>query len=147
VRRAPVIPRDENRLSHPQRARLVCEVLLTYCRVRWAIRRNDLPDALSQLRLEPILAPKRPEPRAAAYLASRRMAYVVVSVLRLLPTDSRCLMRSLVVTRLLSRRGLESSLIIGVTPDPGFAAHAWVEYDGKPVLPTYGAATSRLVEL
>ena len=72
---------------------------------------------------------------------------MVSSVLRLLPTDSRCLVRSLVLTRLLARRDIPSTLIIGVTAAPEFKAHAWVEHAGRPLLPSYGPMFARLVEL
>ncbi len=44
-------------------------------------------------------------------------------------------MRSLVLTAMLARRGIPSSVVIGVRPEPEFAAHAWVESDGAAVLP------------
>jgi hypothetical protein len=56
-------------------------------------------------------------------------------------------MRSLVLTRLLARRGVPSTLIIGVSAAPEFAAHAWVEHAGRPLLPSFGPAFARLVEL
>ncbi len=65
---------------------------------------------------------------------------------RLLPTDSRCLVRSLVLTRLLGRRGVPSSLVIGVMSEPQFAAHAWVEHGGAPLL-SPGTGFQRLVEV
>jgi hypothetical protein len=70
-----------------------------------------------------------------------------VRVLERLPSDSRCLTRSLVVTRVLARRGIGASLVIGVAPAPNFAAHAWVELDGVPLLPALESTYSRLVEL
>ncbi|MGH2843253.1 MAG: lasso peptide biosynthesis protein [Solirubrobacteraceae bacterium] len=42
---------------------------------------------------------------------------------------------------------MESTLVIGAHPQPDFAAHAWIEHDGSPVLPTAGFADSRLLEL
>ena len=43
----------------------------------------------------------------------------------------RCLTRSLVLVRLLQRRGLTAELRIGVDrTSPSFAAHAWVEHAG-----------------
>lgn len=43
-------------------------------------------------------------------------------------------MRSLVLTSLLVRRGLATNVVIGVTCDDGFAAHACVEDGGLPLL-------------
>ena len=64
-----------------------------------------------------------------------RLGFVVAKVLGPLPFDSRCLMRSLVLTAMLARRGIPSAVVIGVEPEPEFAAHAWVEADGVAVLP------------
>ncbi len=50
--------------------------------------------------------------------------------LRPLPFDSRCLARSLVLVSVLSRRGIDSVLVIGVAVEPKFTAHAWVESGG-----------------
>jgi hypothetical protein len=52
-----------------------------------------------------------------------------------------------VLTRLLARRGIHASVVIGVRPGDEFGAHAWVEHDGTPLLPTHGHAFSRLVDL
>ena len=68
-------------------------------------------------------------------------------MLRLLPTDARCLMRSLVLASLLARHGIYGRLVIGVRPDATFAAHAWIEVDGQPVLPTAQEEFRRLIEL
>ena len=143
----PVIPRNEQPLGLLERLTVVIEVLATYCRVRWTFSRRGLADAVRILRSEPIDSPPRRPDDEDAFVPVERLAYIVQSVLRLLPTDSRCLMRSLVLTRVLARRGLSSSLHIGVATDPQFAAHAWVEYGGRPVLPNYAGAFSRLHEL
>jgi hypothetical protein len=55
-------------------------------------------------------------------------------------------MQAMVLTSLLARRGIDNSLVIGVRPGDHFGAHAWVEVDGKPVLPR-GDEFPRLVEL
>jgi hypothetical protein len=56
-------------------------------------------------------------------------------------------MQSLVLTRLLASRGVDSTLVIGVAVDPEFAAHAWVETEDIPLLPTNGSVYARLVRL
>ena len=76
-----------------------------------------------------------------------RLAQAVGRTLSPLPGDTRCLMRSLVLSSLLSRRGLESTLVIGARTAPEFAAHAWVEMGGRPVLPDGGETYRRLLEL
>jgi len=49
------------------------------------------------------------------------------------PTPS-CLTRSLVLCRLLVRRGVDAQLVLGVDTRGGrLAAHAWVEQDGRTI--------------
>jgi hypothetical protein len=74
-----------------------------------------------------------------------RLGRAVVKTLRLLPTDSRCLIRSLVLSRILTRRSIPHTLVIGVRKEPEFIAHAWVEHEGFPVLPA--GEYTRLTEL
>ncbi len=76
-----------------------------------------------------------------------RYAMAVVKVLRLLPTDSRCLVRSLVLTTVLARRGADTTLVIGVTAAPEFSAHAWVEHRGEALLEPGPTGDGRLLEL
>ena len=83
----------------------------------------------------------------AAAVSDERLARAVRRTLRTLPADSRCLMQSLVLTRLLARRGRSASLVIGVSPAGTFTAHAWVEREGVPLLPTHEDEFSRLAEL
>jgi hypothetical protein len=45
---------------------------------------------------------------------------------------SRCLQRSVVLVRLLRRRGLPAQMVIGYRAVP-FFSHAWVEVDGRTV--------------
>jgi hypothetical protein len=71
----------------------------------------------------------------------------VTRTLRALPTDSRCLMQSLVLVDILARHGVTTSLVIGVRPGEDFLAHAWVELDGRPLLPPHEHEFSRLTSL
>jgi hypothetical protein len=63
-----------------------------------------------------------------------------------MPFDSRCLIRSLVLVRILARRRIASSLVLGVSTTPAFEAHAWVEHAGVALLPT-SARFQRLSEM
>jgi hypothetical protein len=130
------------RLTTLERASLVAEIVVTYAVVRWQVRRHDLPGAVATLR-------GRPDRRRAWPLAGdgRRLAAAAERVLARLPGDSRCLTRSLVVLTMLARRGVEVRLILAARPTPTFAAHAWVERDGDPLLPTRGFGDARLTEL
>ncbi len=44
-----------------------------------------------------------------------------------------CLPRSLLLLRLLRQNGIEAELQVGVKGGEAFAAHAWVELDGRPL--------------
>ena len=130
------------RFSLARKLALIAEILRTYVRVRWSVRRHELPATLTRLR-EGVVPPAG----ASRRYTSWRLASATVRVLDRLPSDSTCLTRSLVLTRVLAARGIGSSLVIGVAPAPNFAAHAWVELDGLPLLPAEEWTYSRLVEL
>ena len=123
---------------------LATEIFGAYARARWLLWRNDLPTTLSALRSH------SPPPGRAAVdstSAGMKLGRIVGRRLRHLPFDSRCLMRSLVLTSVLARRGIESSLVIEVQSEPTFAAHALVEHDGVPLLPAGGPEFQRLLEM
>jgi hypothetical protein len=121
------------RRSLREKASLLVEITSTYVRVRWLLARKGLRPTVTQLRggTPEADGPVKREKQVVAV----RLGFVVAKVLDPLPFDSRCLMSSLVLTAMLARRGIASSLVIGVRPEPEFAAHAWVESDGVPVLP------------
>ena len=140
----PGAPRElAARISRRAKAGLVGEILLTYPRVRWLLWRRDLPAVVAALRGQGELIT---DPHLQA--TGARLGKAVARTLALVPFDSRCLIRSLVLTRMLSRRGIASTLVIGVDVDvdPSFHAHAWVESDGRPLLPAFDDAR-RLVSL
>jgi hypothetical protein len=120
---------------------LVAEILVAYSRVRWDLRRAGLKATLASLRGQPAAVPDE------AVALGRRLAPVVARTLWVLPTESRCLMRSLVLTRLLARRGVSTELVISVRPGARFAAHAWIEHRGVALLPADAPAFERLVTL
>ena len=126
----------------PRKLRLAAEILAAYVRVRLVLRRHrDVRDALASLRAPPGRAGSSGHPGPV------RLAHAVTRVLDRLPSDSRCLTRSLVLAHLLSRRGLASTVVIGVRAGSSFGAHAWVERDGVALLPPDEAEFARLVEL
>ncbi|MDQ3586754.1 MAG: lasso peptide biosynthesis B2 protein [Actinomycetota bacterium] len=138
-------------LSVGGKLRLSGEVLATYCQVRWWMRGQRIDDIVARLREgrrhEPSPGTKEPgDELIAQRLGALRLGRAVSRTVRLLPTDSRCLVQSLVLTRLLGRRGVPSALVIGVMSEPQFAAHAWVEHGGAPLLPP-GTGFERLVEV
>lgn len=131
-------------LSALAKLRLAAEVLAMYAEVRWRLWRGDLRSTTSALR-DRVPDHQPVEPGPESHRQGVRLASAVTRTLAVLPTDSRCLMQSLVLTGLLSRRGIGSVLVVAVKSDPGFAAHAWVEHGARPLLPRgdYG----RLLEL
>jgi hypothetical protein len=125
------------------KAALGFEILAAYAYVRWQLRRKALPEALTAVRS----TPRRRRTEGETRPTGLRLGRAVVRTLSLLPTDSRCLMRSLVLVRLLARRGIEAQLILGVSSAERFQAHAWVELDGRPVLASGGGSFARLANL
>lgn len=139
---APAAVPLDRQLRPSAKAALVAEILAAYARVRWELRRAGLERTLAALRKQP----QRPA-REDAVALGRRLAPVVARTLSVLPAESRCLMRSLVLTRLLARRGVPTQLVISVRPGARFAAHAWIEHDGIALLPADAPQFEHLVTL
>lgn len=143
-------PQSPLSASHPERLAaltstsklsLVAEILGAYAVVRWRMREPDIRTIVARLR------GNADSERHSDYLLARRLARAVARTLTFLPTDNRCLVRSLVLDRLLTRRSLQSVVVLAVRSRPDFAAHAWVEHDGAALLPPGSADYQRLVEL
>ena len=124
--------------------RLLTEILAGYARVTLALRRAPLPAVLAAVREAPPPGVRAPE---MALGEAGRLGRAVARGLRIAPGDTRCLVRSLVLTRLLARRGLDTRVVIGARASPRFLAHAWVEYHGVPVLDPGDGSFERLTEL
>jgi hypothetical protein len=131
----------EVRFRH--RVLLAAEIMAAYLPLARLVRANDVEAMVRAARGHdrPASSLSDSDARATAV----RLGKMVERVLTLLPTDNRCLIRSLVVLRLLGQRGIPARLVIGVRAGGRFGAHAWVEHDGRPVLPV--AEFVRLVEL
>ena len=125
---------------------LILEVLSAYVRVRWLVLRRGPVATVSAVR-GGLRAHTAADPDGLRELRSLLFGRAVMRVLLALPTDSRCLMQSLVLTAMLARRGIYTTVVIGVRPAPTFAAHAWVEVDGRPILPSDEANYRRLAEI
>ncbi len=130
-----------DRIPYWLRARLLVEVVATYVRVRRLLAGHDIARVVTLLRDG---EGDRLAPETAQRLAGR-LARPLVRTLGPLPVDSRCLMRSLVLIRMMARRGARCELAIGAQSGATFAAHAWVEHAGRPVLPTYGYAVLTVI--
>jgi len=133
------------RLRPAERVRLGCEIVRAYGHARRELRRTSITAAVAALRARP---PVLPATAASGGLSeARRLGRAVARTLALLPGDTRCLTRSLVLTRLMARRGIAGTLVIGARAAPEFAAHAWVEHEGHAVLAQGDGSFARLVEL
>jgi hypothetical protein len=129
------------RLPPLAKALLGLEIARTYLQVRAALRRRDVRAVVQQLRAADTPALRHPE------LTAARLAGAVRRALASAPARSRCLVQSLVLTRMLARRGIESSLVIAVSPGRRLAAHAWVESGGVELLPPADSPFRTLVRL
>ena len=75
----------------------------------------------------------------------RRAARLVNAAARYSPFPATCLTRSIVLARLLRRRGAAAEIRIGVLRHGTSLAHAWVEVDGEPVNDTPDVAERHAV--
>ena len=121
------------------------EILTGYVRVRWLLWRHDLPTVARTLRGPP--SRMRPGGDLRRQAMGVRLGKAVERTLHFVPFDSRCLVRSLVLTSMLARRGIDSVVVIGVGLEPNFSAHAWVESEGIKLLPALEEQHSRLTEV
>jgi hypothetical protein len=136
----------QKRLPLSDKLRLAGEVIAAYVRVRWLlVRRVGLPATLAALR--GAYAGDETAPCDTSIRVGLRLGRIIRRTLGPLPADSRCLVRSLVLIALLSDRKIHCTLVIGVQVQPSFAAHAWVEAWGRPLLPTGRGAYERLLAL
>src|SRR5450432_432543 len=92
-------------LATLERLCLAVEVLGAYVRVRWLVRKRGAVPAVSVLR-RGLREPPAVESDRERVVTALRFGRDVVKVLGLVPADSQCLMRSLVLTSMLARRGL-----------------------------------------
>jgi Transglutaminase-like superfamily len=145
-RRRPVSIPNARRLRASERLRLAGEITLAYVDARRSLRREPIEIVVRRLRAVAPRAVAPPERQLPA-VDARRLGRAVSRTLHLLPGDTRCLVRSLVLTRLLARRGIASTLVIGTRTKPEFLAHAWVELQGTPLLDSGGGSFARLTEL
>lgn len=133
-------------LPRLRKAGLAVEILAAYVPALRRLRRDDLRSMVAAARAEWPGDPMLADPRSAARTA-QRLAQAVERTFRVVPTDTRCLISALTLSRLLARRGIDSTLVVAARTEPEFAAHAWVEHAGFPLLDPGGPGHQRLVEL
>jgi hypothetical protein len=128
-----------------ERLRLAGEIVTAYVDARRLLRRRPLPETVAALRQG---AGDGRDAGGEALPLARHLASATVRTITMLPADSRCLMRSLVLIRLMARRGLGSTLVLSVSPRrPRFEAHAWIEHAGVPLLPAQPHGHEPIVRL
>jgi hypothetical protein len=137
-------PPAVRRLSGAERGRLAAEIVVAFLRAQRELRRAPIASVVERLREG--RSPARGEDPGGLEEA-RRLGRAVVRTLALVPGDTRCLRRSLVLLQLLARRGISGRLVIAARTDPDFLAHAWIECGGEPVLVPASESFGRLVEL
>ena len=131
----PFTPRDK--------VSLILEILTAYATMLRVLGQKDVLGMVARARQ---VESGQRIADAFEHQEARRLGKVVGRTLGVLPTDSRCLIRSLVLVRILARRSVPSTLVIGVRKNSKFEAHAWVEHEGKAILPS-GEDYTRLTEL
>jgi len=141
----PVSPDHVSRLRLVERTRLGAEILTAYARVRWLLHARSPAEAVASLRRYAQRHEIGQEP-GTDLVVGWRLAHAVNVTLRPLPTDVRCLFRSLTLLTIMERRNMRPKLIIGVRPEP-FAAHAWIELHSQPLLAPADPDYERLAEL
>ena len=119
-------------LSLPHKARLFCEVWVAGLRMEWAIRRRPIPALVASL------APHTP-PRVTGSESIRQLRRAVDRSLKVGAWEPRCLVKALVLYRLLAERGIPADLVIGLPKDArSIDAHAWIEINGHDIGPRPG---------
>jgi hypothetical protein len=112
------------------KARLLARIWATALGVSIGIQRERLPNLVARLSKD------GSRTRMPVGLLTR----AVSRGLRIGPWQPRCLVRALVLYRLLRAQGEEAVLVIGLAEQrPSHEAHAWVELDGRDVGPAPGA--------
>ena len=85
------------------------------------------------------IAPSRKLQGEEALEVARETAFALAAAIKYGPWRPRCLLRSLMLAHFLGRRGIGCEVRIGLPAgqshsgsgaEPGFSAHAWVEYSG-----------------
>jgi hypothetical protein len=125
---------------------MVVKVLAIYVVTCLRLKRRQLRLADEVPSTKPVGVPSLPAHQEA--LVAIRLRDAVVGLLARLPTDPSCLVRSMVLIRLLSRHGINARLVVGVGGEADtISAHAWVEYHGTAILDPGHERFARLVEI
>jgi len=127
-----VNPDDSTRLPLVRKVRLFVRIWALTVQVAIALRKRPLPDLVESYRARDTVG------RHPIY-APRKLSAAVTRSLRLGPWRPRCLIRSMVLYRLMREQGDEAELVIGLPENPrDHTAHAWVEAQGTDIGPAPG---------
>jgi Transglutaminase-like superfamily len=128
-----------------EKALLTVETLATYTLIRLGfVRKRALVDQVTA----PVPGATSDPTAECVTVLAMRLAKVVTSTLRPRATGATCLLRSLVLLRMLTRRRIKACLVIAVDPEAEpFTAHAWVEQDGRPLLDPGSVRLARLAQI
>lgn len=126
MKKHPEVP-----LPPKTKIQVAAEVVTTYALVHAELKRYPLPELVDRL----TAGSSRPRQD----LEPLRLAKIVHKVLRVGERRPRCLVGALVLYRLLTNRGMDPDLVIGLPTDAGDKdAHAWIELYGADVGPPPG---------
>lgn len=114
--------------------KLVIRIWIWHFIVIVAMRVRPLPNLIDRLSIS-----RASEP---GIYAPARLGRVVHRVLRVPPLyEARCIVKSLVLFRLLIKQGVPSEIVIGLVQEPSsHNAHSWIEVNGRDVGPPPGRA-------
>lgn len=127
-------PSADSNLSTRGKAALVGRVWVIAAKVQIAVWREPLAEVVRALEGD----------EARARVSPARLSRAVSLGLRIGQLQPRCLVRSLVLYRLLRAQGDAAELVIGLPARPTTpGAHAWVELAGRDVGPNPGGTGYR----
>lgn len=112
-----------------QERRLLAQVWLLLLATDLALRLFPFPTILDYCQRRTM-----PQGKSSTLLLppTSRLTWLVEAAGRYCPMGTSCLKEALVLSWLLARRGMPATLRIGVGRQNGaFAAHAWLEQDGR----------------
>jgi len=120
------------RLRYVDKLRLAAQIWVWSTQVALALRRAELPEYVG--RVGAITGPPTRRP-----LDPRRLSGAVDRTLTLGRLGPRCIVRALVLYRLLKTQGDKPELVIGLSENPkDHLAHAWIELDRVDIGPRPG---------
>jgi hypothetical protein len=131
------VPTGDAPIGLVAKARMLARVWATAAGVIIGLRRERLPDLIRRLGVPTAGRGGRAAPRP---VRPSLLSRAVSRGLRIGPWQPRCLIRALVLYRLLRAQGDDAVLVIGLAESrPSTEAHAWVELAGRDIGPSPGA--------